>query len=111
MSIFTKIIKREIPAQIVYEDDEFIVFHDAFPKAPVHVLIVPKEEIRTLEALELDDAFQLRLLALARKMARELGIADNYKLLMNVGEDVQMVKHIHLHLRGGWSPEELEKVK
>lgn len=102
-SIFTKIINREVPAKIEYEDDHFIAIHDAHPAAPVHLLIIPKEPHQTLESVPLeDDTFHAQIIKIARQMAQKLGIADNYKLMMNVGKKVQMVHHIHLHLLGGW---------
>lgn len=102
-SIFSKIINKELPATIQHEDDEFIVIDDLYPKAPVHVLIIPKKAYKTLEEVEMnDDAFYAKLLKLARQMAKKLNIADNYKLFMNVGEAVQNVPHVHLHLMGGW---------
>lgn len=102
-SIFTKVINRELPSTIQYEDDEFIVINDIHPKAPVHVLIIPKKAYQTLEEVEIDDdAFYVKLLKLARRMAKQLNIAENYKLFMNVGNLVQDVPHLHLHLMGGW---------
>lgn len=102
-SIFTKIIKGEIPTTRRYEDDDFIVINDIHPIAPVHVLIITKEPYPSLEAVpETNRDFHAELLLLARKMAKQLGIADNYKLFMNVGEHVQQVQHLHLHLYGGW---------
>jgi len=102
-SIFTKIINRELPAKILYEDEEFISFSDINPKAPVHVLLVTKQPYTTLEELAIDDVMlHGRLLTTARRVAQRLGIDDNYKLFMNVGLDVQVVHHIHLHIMGGW---------
>jgi len=102
-TIFTKIINREIPAKIVYEDDLFIAFHDHSPKAPIHLLLVTKEAYSTLEDADIDDAqLHARLLQTARKVARVLGIQDNYKLVMNVGLEVQQVPHVHMHIMGGW---------
>jgi histidine triad (HIT) family protein len=102
-SIFTKIISREIPAKIRYEDELFIAFDDIHPKAPVHVLLVPKKEYPTLEAFDADDTeLHGKLLQTARKVAHTLGIEKNYKLMMNVGLDVQIVHHVHLHILGGW---------
>lgn len=102
-SIFTKIINREIPANIIYEDDLFIAFNDITPKAPVHVLLVTKEPYPTLEDADInDDNLHAKLLQTARKVARTLGIEKNYKLMMNVGRDVQLVHHVHLHILGGW---------
>lgn len=102
-SIFSKIINRELSATIRHEDDEFIVIDDIHPKAPIHILIIPKKAYRTLEEVEMnDDAFYAKLLKLARLMAKKLGTADNYKLFMNVGDKVQDVSHLHLHLMGGY---------
>ena len=102
-TIFTKIINREIPAKIVYEDELFIAFHDIQPSAPVHVLLVTKEAYPSLEAVdESDTELHGKILQTARKVAKQLGIQANYKLMMNVGSEVQQVHHIHLHILGGW---------
>ena len=102
-SIFSKIIAGEIPAKVEFEDDEFIAIRDINPKAPVHILLVPKIQYATLEAVELDnDQFHARILTLARQIAKQAGIGDNYRLIMNVGRQVQEVHHIHLHILGGW---------
>lgn len=104
-TLFEKIIARELPAEIVYEDNEFIAFKDIRPAARVHILIVPKKAYPTLEAISLDDPLQLRLLGLARKLAKQLNISDNYKIHLNVGDKVQAVPHLHLHLLGGFDKE------
>ncbi len=110
-SLFTKIIKREIPATIVYEDDDFIAFKDIHPQAPVHVLVVPKQPYKTLEEVPPENSdFHAKLLLTARKVAKILHIQDNYKLFMNVGKHVQAIHHIHLHLLGGW-PEKGELIQ
>ncbi len=102
-SIFTKIINKEIPSKVAFEDDEFIAIHDIHPKAPVHVLVIPKQEIPTLEDVSPEDTqFHAKLLLTGRKVAKLLGISENYKLMMNVGRGVQIVHHIHLHVLGGW---------
>jgi histidine triad (HIT) family protein len=102
-SIFTKIINREIPATIQYEDNDFIAFNDISPRAPIHVLIVPKKPFLSLEEIpEENTELHAKLLLTARKIAKKLGIQENYKLFMNVGEGVQVVHHLHLHLMGGW---------
>ena len=102
-SVFSKIIDRELPANIIFEDDDFIVIDNIEPKAPVHVLIIPKKAYISLEALAKDDhQFHARLLELARQMAKMLNTQDNYKLHLNVGSKVQQVQHLHLHLLGGW---------
>lgn len=102
-TIFSKIIRREIPSTIRFEDDDFIVINDIYPKAPVHVLIIPKKAYESLEAVDLnDDVFYAKLLKKARQVAKELDISNNYKLFMNVGKDVQDIQYLHLHLMGGY---------
>lgn len=103
--LFCKIIKKEIPSEIVYEDDSFISFKDINPKAPVHLLIVPKEHIPSVNHLKEENKELIGdLFLLAKKIAQEQGIKETgYKLLFNVGRGGgQIVDHIHLHLMGGW---------
>lgn len=110
-SIFSKIIRREIPSTIVFEDNDFIAIKDIHPKAPVHLLIISKKAYKSLEAVDFDDdIFYAKLLKTARKIAKEIGIDDNYKLFMNVGRDVQDVQHLHLHLLGGWKNKNQKKL-
>lgn len=111
MTIFEKIIAREIPAKIAFEDDEVIAFHDVDPKAPVHVLIIPKRVIpRLAEAQESDTPLLGKLIWTATKVARELGIAESgYRVVINSGADAgESVPHLHVHLLGkrslGWPP-------
>lgn len=109
-SIFTKIIKRELPSTIRYEDDEFIAFDDIHPQTPIHVLVVPKVQTETLELIpESDETFHAKILLVGRKVAKIMGISDNYRLAMNIGKQVQAVHHIHLHVMGGWK--NLDKAK
>lgn len=99
-----KIIRREIPATIEYEDDELIAIKDINPVAPVHILIIPKKFIPTVnEATEADAALLGKMILTAKHIAAEKGIAeDGYRLVMNVGNNGgQTVFHIHLHLIGG----------
>jgi histidine triad (HIT) family protein len=103
-TIFKKIIDREIPADIVYEDDEILAFKDIRPIAPVHVLIIPKKEIPTIDDLDDEDGRLVgKMVLVARDLARSLNISEKgYKLLFRVREDGgQEVPHIHLHLVGG----------
>ena len=103
-TLFTRIIKREIPATIVYEDDLAIAFNDIDPQAPIHVLIVPKKEIPTVNDIALEDeALVGHLYRIAAQIAHERGIAeDGYRVVMNCNEHGgQSVYHIHLHLIGG----------
>lgn len=102
-TVFTKIINREVPADIVYEDDDFIAFRDIKPITPVHVLVVPKKPYKSLEHVDIENnEFYAGLLKTARKVAKIEGVQENYKLHLNSGEQVQAVHHIHLHVIGGW---------
>ncbi len=104
--IFCKIINKEIPSEIIFEDEEVIVFKDIKPKAPVHLLIVPKKHIESInEAQEEDKKLIGKLFLVARDFAKKMGVSDSgYKLLVNVGEGGgQEVFHLHVHLMGGWN--------
>ena len=110
-SLFTKIINREIPADIIYEDDQIIAFNDINPQAPVHILIVPKKEIATLNDLETKDQEIVgKMFLTAKKLAVKLNIdKTGYRTVFNCNEHGgQTVFHIHLHLLGGrqlvWPP-------
>ena len=103
-TIFHKIIQRELPADIVYEDEHLIAFRDIAPQAPVHVLFVPKVDVATLDDLQADQAEVVGRLALAAAAyARKEGLAeDGYRIVMNCNEDGgQTVFQIHLHLLAG----------
>ena len=103
-SIFTKIIKREIPSDIIFEDDEIIAFKDIRPLAPIHILISPKRQIETLNELEEEDSILIgKIILREKKIAKELGIAESgYRLIFNCNSDGgQEVYHIHCHLIGG----------
>jgi histidine triad (HIT) family protein len=109
-TIFTKIINREIPATIVYEDDLCIAFRDINAQAPTHVQLIPKKEIvRLVDATTEDAALLGHLMLAAGKIARQLGAGDAFRLVVNNGADAgQSVFHLHLHIlagRGfGWPP-------
>ena len=103
-TIFSKIIKHEIPADVVYEDDEIMAFRDINPQAPVHVLIIPKIEIATLNDVRPAHAELIgKMVLTAQKIADQEGIAeDGYRLVMNCNRHgCQVVFHIHMHLLGG----------
>lgn len=103
-TIFDKILAREIPADIVYEDDQILAFKDIAPRAPVHYLIIPKKRIATLnDASPADQALLGHMMLTAAQLAREAGIAeDGYRVQMNVNKGGgQVVYHIHLHMFGG----------
>lgn len=111
MTLFEKIIAREIPAKIVFEDDDVIAFQDVNPQAPVHVLIVPKRVIpRLAEANESDHALLGKLILTAMKVARDLGVSESgYRVVINNGPDAgESVPHLHVHLLGkralAWPP-------
>ncbi len=101
--IFCKIIAGEIPSQRVYEDDEIVVFRDIEPKAPVHLLCVPKEHFARLSELNGKRAELLgRTLEKIGKHYREFGLEDGYRVVINQGENGgQTVPHLHIHLLGG----------
>jgi histidine triad (HIT) family protein len=109
-TIFAKIINREIPADIVYEDDLCLAFRDINPQAPTHVLIIPKREIPSLaQAADTDAPLLGHLLIVARKLAEQLGLSNGYRTVLNCGRDGgQSVDHLHVHLLGGrslgWPP-------
>jgi len=109
-TIFAKIINREIPADIVYEDDDCLAFRDVNPQAPTHVLLIPKKEIaRLVDAAPGDEALLGRLMLKAGKIARDLGVGDAFRLVVNNGADAgQSVFHLHLHIIAGrpmrWPP-------
>jgi len=110
-TIFKKIIDKEIPAKIIYEDDEILAFEDISPVAPIHIIIIPKIEIRTLNNLEDNDALIMgKLILVAKKIASQKGIAeDGFRVVFNCNENGgQTVFHIHCHLIGGrvldWPP-------
>jgi histidine triad (HIT) family protein len=101
-TIFSKIIRREIPADIVYEDDLALAFRDAHPQAPVHILIIPKQVIVSIDAATDPDAALLgHLLLTVKRVATQEGLEQGYRVVINTGEDGgQTVFHLHLHLLG-----------
>lgn len=110
-TIFSKIIRGEIPAKIVYNDELCLAFHDVNPQAPVHVLVIPKKEIESLDRVEKEDSALLgHLQWVAHLVAKELGIDQTgYRVVNNCGTDGgQSVNHIHYHVLGGrpldWPP-------
>lgn len=109
-TIFSKIIKREIPADIVYEDELAIAFRDVNPQAPVHVLVIPKQPIpRLSDAESSDHALMGHLLLTVKRVAEQVGLSNGYRVVINTGEDGgQTVDHLHLHILGGrqmsWPP-------
>jgi len=110
-TIFKKIIDKEIPADIVYEDELCLAFRDIDPKAPTHILIIPKKEIPSMTEIEENDKELLgHLYLVASKIAKDEGVSDSgYRLVVNTNEEGgQEVYHLHIHLLGGrqmnWPP-------
>jgi histidine triad (HIT) family protein len=110
MTIFEKIVAREVPAKIIWEDDEALAFHDVDPQAPVHILIVPKKRIaRLAEASDADRDILGKLLLVARDMAAKLKLSNGYRVVINNGPDAgESVPHLHVHVLGdralAWPP-------
>ena len=111
MTVFEKIIARQIPAKIEYEDDQVLAFHDVSPQAPVHVLIIPKKHIaRIAEAQDPDQSLLGHLLLAAARVAVKLGLKESgYRLVINNGPNGgESVPHLHCHILGGrqlhWPP-------
>jgi len=109
-TLFTKIINREIPADIVYEDDQCLAFRDINPQAPVHILLIPKQAITMLaHAEETDQTLLGHLLLKAGEIAKQEGVAEAFRIVINNGETAgQSVFHLHLHILAGrdfsWPP-------
>ena len=109
-TVFKKIIDRQIPAEIVYEDDQALVFKDIRPQAPVHLIVIPKKEIPTVNDItEADEALVGHLFVVMKKVAQQLGLASGYRVVTNCGPDAgQEVMHLHFHLLAGrtfgWPP-------
>jgi histidine triad (HIT) family protein len=110
-TIFKRIIDREIPADIVYEDDRCLAFRDVNPQAPTHVLVIPKKEIASIDALADEDAALVgHMMLVIRNLARQLGVdKSGYRVTVNIGPDGgQSVDHLHFHLLAGrpmkWPP-------
>ena len=101
-TIFSKIIRKEIPADIVYEDDLVLAFRDVQPQAPVHILVIPKQPIESIDQATPEDAALLgHLLLTIKRVAAQEGLEKGYRVVINTGEDGgQTVFHLHLHLLG-----------
>lgn len=109
-TLFEKIIDRQIPADIVFEDDRCLAFRDVNPQAPTHVLVIPKKPIPSIDALSVDDdQLLVHLWKVIRDLARQLNLGGGYRVVVNCGPDGgQTVDHLHFHLLGGrqmmWPP-------
>jgi histidine triad (HIT) family protein len=109
-TIFKKIIDREIPADIIYEDSQCMAFRDIDPRAPTHVVVIPKKEIASVNDIsDSDEQLIGHLYTVIRDLAKKLGLGNGYRVVVNCGPDAgQSVDHIHFHLLGGrkltWPP-------
>ncbi len=104
MCLFCEIAAGNIPSKKAYEDEQVVAFYDIAPQAPVHILIIPRRHIESAQTLtDGDNELLCHMFAVARKIAAEVGVAENgYRLITNVGRDAgQSVPHLHLHLIGG----------
>jgi histidine triad (HIT) family protein len=106
--LFCRIVAGKLPATVVYEDDHVMAINDVFPRAPFHVLVVPRKHIARLSDLE-DEPLGGRLLQAVRRVARQGGVGDNFRLVVNNGDQAgQAVMHLHIHVLGGrefgWPP-------
>lgn len=109
-TIFSKIIRKEIPANIVYEDDLCLAFKDITPQAPTHILVIPKKPLERIDSAEIEDQALLgHLLLTVKKVAQEANLSNGYRVVINNGNDGgQTVDHLHLHILGDrsmqWPP-------
>lgn len=109
-TIFSRILRKEIPAKVLYEDDLAMAFEDIHPQAPVHFLVIPRKPIVSLDTISDEDRGLLgHLQWVASKVAREQGLSEGYRVVTNVGSDGgQSVSHLHYHVLGGrsmaWPP-------
>lgn len=110
MTIFKKIINREIPADVVFEDEQCLAFRDIAPQAPTHILVIPKKEISAVDALSEEDAALVgHIFLVIQKIAKDEGLTDGFRVVTNNGLLAgQTVPHLHFHLLGGrplsWPP-------
>jgi histidine triad (HIT) family protein len=109
-TVFKRIIDREIPVEIVYEDEHCLAFNDIHPAAPIHLLVIPKREIASVDDVaEVDEVVVGHLFAAMRAIAAKLGLGNGYRVVTNCGRDAgQEVMHLHFHMlagrRFGWPP-------
>lgn len=109
-TIFGKILRKEIPAKFIHEDDQCVAFHDVSPQAPTHFLVIPRKPLATLsDAGDEDEQLLGHMMLVARKVAKEQGLDKGFRLVVNNGQDgAQSVYHLHIHVLGGrqmqWPP-------
>jgi histidine triad (HIT) family protein len=102
--IFCHIVAHELPAEILYEDNDLVVFKDINPAAPIHFLIVPKRHIESVNGLDEKNAgIVSKMVLVAKRMAEQHGVQSGYRLILNTGREAgQVVYHLHMHFMGGW---------
>ena len=106
--LFCKIAKKEIPSELISEDDKFVAIKDLYPKAPMHILLIPKKHISSIDGVDISEKELMGdLLLFAQKVARKMNLVEpGYKLVFNVGKGGgQSIFHLHLHLLSGWRSE------
>ena len=103
MCIFCKIINGEIPSKKAYEDEKILAFHDINPQAPVHILVIPKEHIPSVDGINAENsAIIAKIFEKIPEIAKSCGITNGYRVISNCGDDAcQTVKHLHFHILGG----------
>ena len=101
--IFCKIVKREIPSNKAYEDENILAFHDIAPQAPVHVIVIPKKHIQSANEINAENSDVIaKIFEVIPKIAADCGLENGYRIITNIGDDgCQSVKHIHFHILGG----------
>lgn len=102
--VFCRIVAGELETEFLYEDDDFVAFDDINPQAPVHVLVIPRKHIASVEEMtSKDDQMMGKIFGVIRRLAEKKGVSDGYQLKINVGKKAgQEVFHLHVHLMGGW---------
>ncbi len=111
--LFCQIAAHELPADIIFEDEEIIVFKDINPAAPVHVLIIPRKHLDSLNSLDEETAsLGAKMLLTAKQIAESQGIQSGFRVLINTGRQAgQVVRHLHLHVMGGWGKKDQKPLR
>jgi histidine triad (HIT) family protein len=109
--IFCQILARELPGEILYEDEDIGVINEINPEAPIHLLVIPKKHFDSLNSLDENTAqIAAKMFLAAKKMAEDQGIQSGYKVLINTGREAgQAIRHLHMHLMGGWGRRPVRK--
>jgi histidine triad (HIT) family protein len=109
--IFCQILARELPGEILYEDEDLAVIKEINPEAPVHLLIIPKKHFDSLNSLDEQTAqIGAKMFLTAKRMAEAQGIQSGYKVMINCGREAgQLIRHLHMHLMGGWGRKPIKR--